>query len=56
MTSRLRLLTLVALTLVLALTAPVRAAAQRTFSFGYDQPHSTAYGIALTSSMPSSRS
>jgi tripartite ATP-independent transporter DctP family solute receptor len=29
-----------------ALALPVVAAAQRKFSFAYDQPHSTAYGIA----------
>jgi tripartite ATP-independent transporter DctP family solute receptor len=46
MTSRLPLLTLATLALALALSGPTPAAAQRTFSFGYDQPHSTAYGIA----------
>jgi len=34
------------LALVLATMAPTDAAAQRMFSFGYDQPRSTAYGIA----------
>jgi TRAP-type transport system periplasmic protein len=35
-----------ALTVVVALALPGAAAAQRKFSFGYDQPHTTAYGIA----------
>jgi TRAP-type transport system periplasmic protein len=39
-----RTLVFVAVAAVLAMPAP--AAAQRKFSFGYDQPHSTAYGIA----------
>jgi TRAP-type transport system periplasmic protein len=35
-----------ALTVAAALALPGAAAAQRKFSFAYDQPHSTAYGIA----------
>ena len=41
-----RTLGLALLALVLATMAPPDAAAQRMFSFGYDQPRSTAYGIA----------
>ena len=44
---RLRWLALVTCSLTaLTLTAPDDARAQRKFSFGYDQPHTTAYGIA----------
>ena len=40
-------LTLVAVVIgILALARPDDAAAQRKFSFAYDQPHTTAYGIA----------
>jgi len=35
-----------ALTVLTVFALPGMAAAQRKFSFGYDQPHSTAYGIA----------
>jgi hypothetical protein len=35
---------------LLALGAPSGAAAQRKFSFAYDQPTTTAYGIAAISS------
>src|SRR5262245_30410780 len=35
-----------ALTVAAALTLPGAAAAQKKFTFGYDQPHSTAYGVA----------
>ena len=31
---------------VMALAMPTQANAQRTFSFAYDQPNTTAYGIA----------
>ena len=31
---------------VAALALPTDASAQRKFTFGYDQPHTTAYGIA----------
>src|SRR2546428_6014721 len=42
-----RLLGLVSVAVALTtLSLPRDAAAQRTFSFGYDQPRSTAYGIA----------
>ncbi len=41
-----KLLGLVALSLACALLAAPDAAAQRRFTFGYDQPHTTAYGIA----------
>jgi len=46
MTSVPRTLGLALLGLVLVTMAPPDAAAQRMFSFGYDQPRSTAYGIA----------
>src|SRR5205814_7302380 len=42
----LRALGFAAAIVVIATAAPRDAAAQRTFSFGYDQPRSTAYGIA----------
>jgi TRAP-type C4-dicarboxylate transport system substrate-binding protein len=43
-----KLLRIVAVTAVagLALTAQSAGAAERHFSFGYDQPHTTAYGFA----------
>ena len=40
------LLLLAVAALVAVLAAPGDAAAQRKFSFAYDQPHTTAYGIA----------
>ena len=47
MRRRLGLLGLVTVVLAgIALFAPEDAAAQRKLSFGYDQPHTTAYGIA----------
>jgi len=47
MRSRLTRLLLVATTLIVAVVVlPQTAAAQRKFSFAYDQPHTTAYGIA----------
>jgi tripartite ATP-independent transporter DctP family solute receptor len=36
----------VALTMMTLLALPGVAAAQRKFTFGYDQPHTTAYGVA----------
>jgi TRAP-type transport system periplasmic protein len=44
--SRLPARVLTALVVATMLVLPGVAAAQRRFSFGYDQPHSTAYGIA----------
>jgi len=41
-----RLIGLLSLVVVTTLASPREVAAQRTFSFGYDQPRSTAYGIA----------
>jgi tripartite ATP-independent transporter DctP family solute receptor len=41
-----RLLLLATALIVTAVAAPDEAAAQRKFSFAYDQPHTTAYGIA----------
>jgi TRAP-type transport system periplasmic protein len=43
---RLSVRALVMLALAVALATPGPAAAQRKFTFGYDQPRSTAYGIA----------
>jgi tripartite ATP-independent transporter DctP family solute receptor len=37
---------LVALTVGAALALPTAASAQKKYTFGYDQPHTTAYGIA----------
>ena len=41
-----RFVGLLSLVVVTTLASPRDVAAQRTFSFGYDQPRSTAYGIA----------
>src|SRR5438309_2163684 len=41
-----RLLLAVTTLVVTAVAVPHEAAAQRKFSFAYDQPHTTAYGIA----------
>src|SRR5438132_232005 len=41
-----RFVGLLSLVVVTMLASPRDVAAQRTFSFGYDQPRSTAYGIA----------
>src|SRR5256714_5530437 len=41
-----RFVGLLSLVVVTTLASPREVAAQRTFSFGYDQPRSTAYGIA----------
>src|SRR5438034_1479973 len=41
-----RFVGLLSLVVVTTLASPLDVAAQRTFSFGYDQPRSTAYGIA----------
>ena len=41
-----RLIGLLSLVVVTTLASPREVAAQRTLSFGYDQPRSTAYGIA----------
>src|SRR5215470_9353473 len=47
MTRQLRLLGLLSLALgVMTVVWPATANAQRMFSFAYDQPHTTAYGIA----------
>jgi tripartite ATP-independent transporter DctP family solute receptor len=40
-----RLIGLLSLVVMMTLASPREVAAQRTFSFGYDQPHDTAYGF-----------
>ena len=41
-----RLLVFTFALVAMSVVAPHDAAAQRKFSFAYDQPHTTAYGIA----------